>query len=186
MARSKEILIACMAITALLGCKKNKEKDAAKTSSPEAVDGHKSGFVNAQAMVDNAKLCEPVSAPGDVAACKRACELNHSNSCANWGSFLETSDRERARQLYDRSCTGGSGIGCESLARLSQEDGSDQSETQYLSARRYHRVHCGQGYGRSCSQLARLFVQGKGGDADAATGQSYRQRACRLGISSDC
>jgi TPR repeat protein len=56
----------------------------------------------------------------------------------------------------------------------------------YLNARRYHRVHCAQGYARSCSQLADLLEQGLGGDADAKTASMYRQRACRLGFRAAC
>lgn len=193
MAASKEILIACIAIAALLGCKKSEKAEAEAEADPSSssqpsqpVDGHETGRVNANAMVENAELCEPKSGSGDVAACQRACELNHSNSCANWGEFLECSDRVQARKLFERSCTGGSGIGCEALARLSLADGDEQSEAQFLNARRYHRVHCSQDYGRSCSQLAALFEQGLGGEVDAPTGHSYRKRACLLGISADC
>jgi hypothetical protein len=188
-AASKEILLACIAIAALLGCKKSEKREADNSASgqpSQSVDGHQTGLVNAKAMIDNAERCEPKSGTGEVAACQRACELNHSNSCANWGQFFEVTNRERAHMLYDRSCTGGSGIGCEALARMSQKDGATESEAQFLSARRYHRVHCSQGYGRSCSQLATLLEQGRGGVVDTATGRSYRQRACLLGVSSDC
>jgi TPR repeat protein len=147
---------------------------------------HHKGLNNANAMMRNAAACEPPIGSGDVGACQRACELNHSNSCANWGSFVETSDAARARQLYERSCVGGSGIGCEARARMAADAGETGLKQQYLNARRYHRVHCAQGYARSCSQLAGLLEAGNGGEADAATGQMYRERACLLGKTTDC
>jgi hypothetical protein len=155
-----------------------------QASDPE--ERHRAGFQHAKAMVENAERCEPARGEGDVAACQRACELNHSNSCANWGRFFAGSDDARASALYRRSCKGGSGIGCEAEARMSQAAGRPEAEAQFTGARNYHRVHCSQGYARSCSQLASLLEQGLGGTTDAATAKSFRKRACLLGRGSDC
>jgi TPR repeat protein len=138
-------------------------------------------------MIRNAEECEPFEESGSLAACERACELNHSNSCANWAAGLQSENARRAKRLYQRACTGGSGIGCEGLARMIADDiSAEEAAAHYLSARRYHRVHCAQGYARSCSQLAALLDQGLGGAADTKTGSMYRQRACRLGRISSC
>jgi hypothetical protein len=186
---SQKILCVWIAALALSACKKD-EKPAKgsgeSTHASQEVEGHRTGLTNAKAMVENATRCEPKSGTGEVEACQRACELNHSNSCANWAAFLESSDQKRAVQLYRRSCVGGSGIGCEAEAKLAKQAGEPNSDELYLNARRYHRVHCSQGYGRSCSQLATLFEQGLGGHADEITGQSYRARACLLGVAGDC
>ncbi len=185
------IMIRVIWIAALLlgACKKDDKPIAARGDSSRSAqenERHRAGLANAQAMIKGAEQCEPKSGIGDVEACERACKLNHSNSCANWAAFLESSDRQQARKLYRLSCKGGSGIGCEAEAAYAKEIGAPNSKEIYLGARRYHRVHCSQGYGRSCSQLARLFEQGLGGSADKITGQSYRAQACRLGVASDC
>lgn len=189
MPASKKILFVWIAALALSACKKDEKPTGGSEESvhgSQDVEGHRKGLTNAKAMVENAERCEPESGTGDVEACQRACELNHSNSCANWAAFLESSDLKRAVQLYRRSCIGGSGIGCEAEAKRARQAGEPNSEELYLNARRYHRVHCSQGYGRSCSQLATLFEQGLGGHADEITGKSYRERACLLGIARDC
>jgi hypothetical protein len=139
------------------------------------------GYTNANAMVDNAKLCEPEVAPPNLAACARACELNHSNSCANWAAL----ESAKALALYQRACKGGSGIGCEGAATLVERSGEDATAI-YLNARRYHRIHCSQGYARSCDQLASLFETTKGGPIMLEAAESFRQQACVLGRKSSC
>lgn len=189
MSACKNLLLFWIAAAALGSCKdteKHSEHEGQATPATQGDQGHRAGLANARAMIENAELCEPKTGVGNVQACETACELNHSNSCANWAAFLQSSDLQRARLLYQRSCKGGSGIGCEAEARLTREAGEPHSDQIYLNARRYHRVHCSQGYGRSCSQLASLFENGLGGDADKITGQSYRARACLLGVASDC
>ncbi len=141
------------------------------------------GYTNANAMIDNAKLCEPEAGTPSLAACERACGLNHSNSCANWAALVEASDAALA--LYERACKGGSGIGCEGAAVLIESRGVDAAAF-YLDARRYHRIHCSQGYARSCDQLATLFTTTKGGPQMPEAALSFRNQACALGRESSC
>ncbi|MBL4635110.1 MAG: sel1 repeat family protein [Kofleriaceae bacterium] len=141
------------------------------------------GLDNAQAMMRNAKLCEPDIEAEDMAACERACLLNHSNSCANWGTLLSDSIPLRAIELYSTACKGGSGIGCEALARASE---LGQQAQLFHHARYYHRVHCNQGYGRSCYQLAQLYRTELGGNANPDAARDFQKRACTLGLQPAC
>ncbi len=161
------------------------------TSSPPAgeASANARGLQNANAMVANAKLCEPDTGVGSAQACEQACEracaLNHSNSCANWAALLEAEHPSRAEQLYAQACKGGSGIGCEGQAAIVASAGDSATEL-YLDARRYHRIHCEQGYGRSCEQLAVLFERGLGGAVSPELGRVFRRTACSLGRSGSC
>lgn len=186
---ARNLLLLFLAIALATACEKSDKSEPPATAQTEvshAEQGHGVGLENATAMIENAKLCEPQDGVGSVAACQRACELNHSNSCANWGRFLEETDAEEAAKLYKRSCVGGSGIGCEAEAQASKRAGKPEADAQFRNARNYHRVHCSQGYARSCSQLAALHSQGLGGAANAQTARSFRERACLLGRSADC
>ncbi|MCP4448306.1 MAG: sel1 repeat family protein [Myxococcales bacterium] len=166
------------------GCSKDKSSGPSKQEVEANVraEPQAQGLANANAMIDNAKLCEPEQGAPSLDACQRACELNHSNSCANWAALAEAS---RALSLFERACRGGSGIGCEGQARL-VEGAGDRATQIYLDARRYHRIHCSQGYPRSCEQLAGLFETAKGGKAMPAAAKSFRSRACSLGRKSSC
>lgn len=122
-----------------------------------------------------------------VEPCRRACELNHSNSCARWGQAQElTGDRDGARALHERACRGGSGIGCDAAARLSEHADSEVARRFAIEARQYHRVHCEQGYIASCVGLAEMFRTGRGGPVDTAVAAHYRRRACQLGEATAC
>ncbi len=155
------------------------------TSSPPASEANARGLLNANAMVANAKLCEPDTGVGSAQDCERACALNHSNSCANWAALLEPDTPIRAEQLYEQACKGGSGIGCEGQATIVASAGESATEL-YLDARRYHRIHCEQGYGRSCEQLAVLFERGLGGAVSPETARLFRGKACGLGRTNMC
>lgn len=168
-----------------LACSENKTRSPTPAPAETMAAQHQQGLRNAKAMVDNATLCEPESGVGNLEACRRACNLNHSNSCANWGQLMHARDPEAAALLYKRACVGGSGIGCEAQAQLLAKD-TIETTNAFLNARRYHRVHCGQGYARSCSQLAHLVEAGLGAAPDTATSKLYFQRSCRLGVSKDC
>lgn len=135
----------------------------------------------AQEMQRRAGECEPSPAVSHRGACERACELGHSNSCARLGALEAAAGRPgRALAHYREACRGGSGAGCEGAALLSG-DGD-----LYAQARRYHRVHCEQGYARSCAALAGLYAAGHGGPASASTAGYYRRRACALGWPDSC
>ncbi len=179
------LLLALVIPTACSKAEKRPEKKSVAPPSPTEV-AHQKGLEHASEMVRNAAMCEPPSAKGSVDACQLACKLNHSNSCANWGFFVEESDPELSAQLFRRACQGGSGIGCEAEAVRATTLDEELRSPMYLNARRYHRVHCAQGYARSCSELAHLLEVGLGGTVDADTGLSYRKQACLLGRSSDC
>lgn len=168
----------------LVGCASDKPKAAKSESVQEQKAAALArGYKNANAMVDNAKLCEPEAGAPSLAACERACGLNHSNSCANWAALVKSTDE--ALLLYKRACKGGSGIGCEGQAMLVERSGKDASAI-YLNARRYHRIHCSQGYARSCDQLASLFESDKGGEILIEAASSFRKQACTLGRKSSC
>lgn len=122
-------------------------------------------------------------------SCERACRLGHSNSCARRGQMHESDgDKELAIEQLTRACSGGSGIGCHSLAALLERVGGypQRAERAWKDARGYHRVHCEQGFGPSCSGLAELFATGLGGKQDDSVAALFRQRACGLGRTADC
>jgi TPR repeat protein len=172
------------AVALLVSCASDKPKPAKSESVQEQKKAALArGYKNANAMVDNAKLCEPEAGTPSLAACERACRLNHSNSCANWAALVKNPDE--ALRLYQRACKGGSGIGCEGQALLVERSGKDAS-AMYLNARRYHRIHCSQGYARSCDQLASLFESDKGGAILIEAASSFRKQACDLGRTSSC
>ncbi len=160
------------------------EKASATTSQLQT--SHRRGLHNAEAMVQGAKRCEPDYHAVNLPACKRACGLNHSNSCANWGALIANSSEKEALQLYDKACRGGSGIGCEAAARARRARGDTQTKPAFLNARHYHRVHCSQGYARSCAQLASLYADGLGGPANPSLASDFKLRACQLGMGLQC
>lgn len=164
-----------LCFTALASCS-DKGEPGNHSSASRAQTAHERGLANGQEMVNKANECEAQS--GSIAPCKRACELNHSNSCANWGLRLMGSDPKEAGDLLQLACRGGSGIGCEGAARIT--DDLVAAAQLYLDARRYHRVHCSQGYGRSCSQLATLFREGLGGEIDRDVAALFEQHAQAL------
>ena len=182
----RELLVTVLSCAYLISCTRSSEQaksdpiEPAPIEKAQQVDPGKAkgkGQENARAMMRSAEECEPLLGHGKVEACQRACELNHSNSCANWGRFLESSDGSRARQLYQRACAGGSGIGCEAQARMAARAGDADAAQHYVNARRYHRVHCSQDYARSCLQLGELLRAGLGGAIDPDTGRMYENRA---------
>ncbi len=184
--RALRVLAIASSISALLACKNNEQAEGGKhsPSKPSQLSAaDERGHNNAKAMVANAALCEPREGPRELAACERACKLNHSNSCANWGQLVLEQDPQKASELFDRACRGGSGIGCESKARLAVERGQSGTSELFANARNYHRVHCSQQYARSCAQLSLLYEQGLGGAADAKTAKVFHDQACQLGWS---
>lgn len=177
-------LLAAVTIS-LPACNEN-EPASQSPSAQTAPSAHERGHQNAAAMVDDAARCETGEGVSDLAACKSACQLNHSNSCANWGQLVAEREPERARELYDRACRGGSGIGCELRARLAALEKQSDAEERFATARGYHRVHCSQGYARSCAQLARLYEEGLGGAGDSQAATEFQRRACSLGWQEAC
>ena len=181
------ISLALLALVSLSAPACNEEPPPSKSPSAQtAPSAHERGRQNAAAMVENASRCEDSEGASDLSACEKACELNHSNSCANWGQLLAEHDPERARMLYERACRGGSGIGCELRARLAARDKQSDTEERFAIARAYHRVHCSQGYARSCAQLARLYQEGLGGERSDEATREFARRACTLGWQKAC
>ncbi len=174
-------------LVGMFSCAENGPKtepaQPAHAQQVQASSIHQRGLDTAQAMLRNAKLCEPDIGAEDITACSRACQLNHSNSCANWGALVSDKFPRRAIELYSTACKGGSGIGCEALARVSEPG---QQARFFHHARYYHRVHCNQGYGRSCQQLAELYRTELGGNANPDAARDFQKRACILSLQSDC
>ncbi|HTM20688.1 MAG TPA: hypothetical protein VL172_09280, partial [Kofleriaceae bacterium] len=85
-------------------------------------------------------------------------------------------------------CSGGSGIGCEGLARLLGDTGADAAEITSLlaRARNFHQVHCTQGFAPSCLALADLYRRGEGGTASPAAAAHWASVACHLGVARAC
>ncbi len=123
--------------------------------------------------------------PTVLSTCQRACDLSHSNSCARAGELLLVSDAYSAAARLRQACDGGSGIGCQALAAMHLHQrlpGMELGDADDLlaRARRYHEVHCGQGFAPSCAALAGLWQRGEGGAASAATAAHWQGMACRL------
>lgn len=128
----------------------------------------------------------------DLAACREACALGHSNSCGWLGdahAFGLGVERDDARALerYREACRGGSGLGCEGLARSYRLAGdAANSDRHYREARMVYRVHCEQRHAVSCSRLAGLYRAGLGGPVAEDVARTYQMRACALGKRDDC
>ena len=164
-------------------------KDAPDRAPAEA-SADQRAHARARTMERQGRACDSGDgAARDLAACREACELGHSNSCGWLGDAYAlglgvTRDGERAATRYRQACKGGSGLGCEGLARAA--DGSAR-ERWFREARIVYRVHCEQErHAASCSRLAVLYRDGLGGAAAADLALSYRQRACALGRENDC
>lgn len=176
-------ITSCLFLVSACPQKENKATSGDEGSlSPEAPadeqGAHERGRQNAIKMMKNAEACEPKQGRGLREACMRACRLNHSNSCAVWGELLLPTQPSRALSLFEQACKGGSGVGCEALAR--RTDDFVEAARLYWEARRYHQVHCDQGYARSCFQLGALFADGLGGDIDRASAAMAQKRGCEL------
>lgn len=186
--RSQFATSGILLISAFASSCSSRSSDTKQAPSSETSPAQERGYENAHAMVDNAKLCEPSDGVPSESACKTACELNHSNSCANWATLALTRDQDEAAALFARACKGGSGIGCEGRARLLTETGASPASLNavFLDARRYHRIHCTQGYARSCEQLASLFETENGGPRMPEAAVSFRRQACSLGSITSC
>lgn len=172
------ILITSVVLALASSCAGEREREPEGTRKPARVNDDSRGKALADEMQRTASECEPRPLTFSASACRRACELGHSNSCANLGRLtLEAGNRVQGLELLEKACRGGSGTGCEGAARITGE------ESFFRQARNYHRVHCEQGYARSCAQLARLHGEGIGGPRDRGVASAYRERACRLGWS---
>jgi len=124
-------------------------------------------------MQERGRRCDAAPTT-DLESCRIACKLNHSNSCGWLGEAARRDgDEAAARRYFEASCRGGSGIGCEGLGR-------------YREARTVYRVHCSQHHAASCSRLARLYEKGLGGEVSLGAAAAYREKACVLGVKSDC
>lgn len=147
------------------------------------------------AMLDLAGDCEAGFPAEGRLACRQACDLGHSNSCARLASHLEADgsadDLAAALHLHLEACRGGSGLGCEGAAAMFARGAGGPADAEraaelYRSARTYHRVHCEQRFAASCAALARLHRGGLGGPRAPALAADYARRACELGVETAC
>lgn len=184
------LVIVCLVLLAP-GCKRAGDGDppAPDTADLRARD-------RAQTMVDRGRACDAGDpARRDLDACRQACALGHSNSCGWLGDAHARGlgvvvDYPRAMARYREACRGGSGLGCEGIARLigGGHHAGDRGEVdrRYAEARTVYRVHCSQRHAASCSRLGRLYADGLGGTAATDVAVTYWQRACALGSDADC
>ncbi len=169
-----------VALTLILSCSDSHSKshDQARASSapqgkPRLSPADEAARDRALTMQERGRRCD--AAPTvDLESCRIACKLNHSNSCGWLGEAARRDgDEAAAKRYFESACRGGSGIGCEGLGR-------------YREARTVYRVHCSQHHAASCSRLARLYEKGLGGAVSLGAAAAYREKACILGIKSDC
>ncbi len=143
-----------------------------------------------------ARNCVIGPGPQRAAACKRACELAHSNSCYYRGRHLEAGDgvaKDLARALvrYREGCKGGSGLACRAAATM-YAGGSGvaadaaRAHKLYKNSRNYGRVHCEQGHAASCLAIGEMFASGEGGPKDPRAALLYLQRACNYKLQAAC
>ncbi len=146
---------------------------AAAAGAPKLSPADRAARDRMLTMQERGRRCDAAPTT-DLESCRIACKLNHSNSCGWLGEAARREGNEaEAKKYFEAACRGGSGIGCEGLGR-------------YREARTVYRVHCFQHHAASCSRLARLYDKGLGGAASPGTAAAYREKACVLGIKSDC
>ena len=135
------LLLVCLSFWGGEACRKNSSQE----NRQKNVEARRRGEFRGRTMIDKADLCEKKTDKSYVEACFRACELGHSNSCANVASIeLGKNNRKEGLKFSEMACDGGSGIGCEMFGDLKAD------EKALAMARIHHRVHCEQGYRRSC------------------------------------
>ena len=169
-------LLLWLVVYCLFGGVACQKEPSGQSQEERNVEARRRGEFRGKTMIDQAELCEKKKEQNYPEACFKACELGHSNSCANVASY-ELGKRNRAEgvKYSELACQGGSGIGCELFGDL-------RSDAESLSmARIHHRVHCEQGYRRSCEDLATMFEEGKGGKMDQNTARHFKNVARRLG-----
>lgn len=173
------LLIALGALLAI-ACGKSGESRPAHDDAHPADPAQQRG----EQMVAFAKQCHEVDLKIQLAPCKSACDLNHSNSCARMGEHYRLNGRlDEARRWFEHACKGGSGVGCQGAAELASDA---DKPAWYKKARQYHRVHCEQDYLPSCLALAKLHEYGLGGPVDKGVAAHYLERACGLGAEQAC
>ena len=176
-------LVALLLVACVSSCKKGDTEEATQRDQRAAT--------KAQQMQELAAICE--TTPRRIEPCERACTLGHSNSCARLAQLLESSggNLTRAMALLEEACLGGSGIGCEEAGRfarggIAQEASETVAKEHDAAARRYHRVHCEQGFAPSCLGLARMYADGRGGPPAPELTDRFKTRACELGLQQAC
>jgi len=120
----------------------------------------------------------------DVAAelFRAACDEGNAEACNMLGIMYAgsegglTADPVRSRRLYDRSCNGSWGWGCNNLAEnLRDGKGGDQD---LAGAATNFRTACEAGIAGSCNSLGNLYWEGKGVEQDRLRANVYYSKGC--------
>ena len=122
---------------------------------------------------DRPHLCKP----GDVEDCRAQCEKNHAQSCDRYAVLVSlgkegSPDPEKANQLFEKACSGGSPSACANLGvRYLHGTGARKDPKRAAS---FLEQACNEGEARGCASAAEIYRSGEGGVARDA------QRALQL------
>jgi len=118
----------------------------------------------------------PIVLPASPTVAPTACEAGNQIVCAETASTLVSSDKNKARELAESSCSANVMRGCNVLALLSEE-GGDEARAIELYTRA-----CNGNEWRGCSNLGRLRIAKN----DVQAGIDFHEKACRLGGTPSC
>ncbi|MFV8751246.1 tetratricopeptide repeat protein [Nannocystaceae bacterium ST9] len=144
------------------------------------------GFVDVEgtcvvARAETPRRCEPA----DLADCTEQCEAGNADSCFNLavahveGRGVER-DRDRARELFDRSCTGGNSSACTQLA-LRLDWKTDAARVGELLGQT-----CEAGDALACRTYGQELIRGNRLGADMDRGERLLERSCELADPHGC
>jgi hypothetical protein len=128
-----------------------------------------------------AHRCEPT----DIADCTTQCDKGNADSCFNLAvAFVEGEgverDRDRARELFDKACTGGHITACTQLALRLDWKADAQRVGELLDKT------CEAGDALACRTYGQELIRGKRLGADMARGERLLERSCELADPHGC
>ena len=129
--------------------------------------------------------------PQFVDLSRESCRVDRvGNGCHNLGlAYLAgigvPVDREKARELFAKSCDLGDRGGCNRLAEMYTGEGGEPADWAKVYAI-YEKQCADAGDGAACNELGYYVESGKGGKADAARALALYQRGCGLDDYASC
>lgn len=123
--------------------------------------------------------------PTDIADCTAQCDEGNADSCFNLAvAYVEGEavdrDRDRARELFDRACTGGNVSACTQLA-LRLDWKTDAVRVGELLG-----DSCDAGDALACRTYGQELIRGKRLGTDTARGERLLERSCELADPHGC
>jgi TPR repeat protein len=154
----------------------------------------------------------------DLKACNAGCTAGDGYACEElgwryWEGKGVPADSKKALALFQKSCDGGTALGCKVIAQLNGQAASCGDETEcaegcshsldtaciragdFAQRQRgiarakavgYFRKACDDGFAQGCNALGATFLEGRGVARDSKQSTLYFKKACDAGMDEAC